>query len=240
MGVAFSLLRLTLGDRHADARGQRRHQQGPARRCRDRVVGPAPGRDQIPARQCGLRNGGAQVRRVPGQNTPVLPGRRGRVQRRPNIASGQGRVSQRKVTNARGEPAELGRGLQAGLGRGAGRSCVTLPRQRGALMREANRLEEPIVGGRGLGGHRAELCDGSSQIALERLCQTQAHAAVPRVGPVTDSVGEVASFFGGHARRDRVTGGDCCARLPGQNLAEPPLIVQLPGQFDRLGEVLSC
>ena len=139
------------------------------------------GRDQIPARQCGLRTEGAQVRREPRQNTPVLPGRRGRVQCRPSIAGGQGRVCQRKVTNARGEPAELGSRLQAGLGRGAGGTCLTLPRERRALMREANRLEEPIVGRLGLGGHRAELCDGTSQIALDCLCQTQAYAAVPRV-----------------------------------------------------------
>ena len=101
------------------------------------------------------------MRRVPRQNTPVLPGRRGRVQRRPDIAGGQGRVCQRKITNARGEPAELGRELQTGLGRGAGRNGVTLQRKHGALMREASRLVEPIVGGRGLGGNRAELCDGS-------------------------------------------------------------------------------
>ena len=42
------------------------------------------------------------------------------------------------------------------------------------------------------------------------------------------------------AHRDRVTGGDRCARLPGQDLAEPPPIVQRPGEFDRLGEVLLC
>ena len=60
----------------------------------------------------------------------------------------------------------------------------------------------------GLGGHRAELCDGSGQIALLHLCQPEAPAALPRVGPVTDRVGEVASFFGGRARRDRVTRDD--------------------------------
>ena len=109
--------------------------------------------------------------------------------------------------------ARLGCGLQAGVGRGAGRIRLTLPRQHGALVREANRLEEPIVSGLGLGGHRTELCDGSSQIALVYLCQPQADAAVARVEPVTDRVGEVASFFGGRARRDRVTGGDRCVRL---------------------------
>ena len=211
MGVAFSLLGLTLRDRHPRTRVQRQHHD-PARRYRDRVVGPAPSGDQIPARQCGLRNDGAQVRRKPRRETPVLPGRRGRVPRRPNIAGGQGRVSQCEVTNARGEPAEFGRGPQAGVGRGAGRTRCTLPRQRGALVREAHRRRDPIVGGLGLGGHRAKLCDGSGQIALPYLCHTQAYAAVARVEPVPDRVGEVASFFGGHARRDRVTGGDRCVR----------------------------
>ncbi len=59
---------------------------------------------------------------------------------------------------------------------------------------------EPIVADLGLGDHLAQLCDGSSQIALVKLCQTQAHAAVARVESVTDRVGEVASFFGGRAR----------------------------------------
>ena len=69
------------------------------------------------------------------------------------------------------------------------------------------------MGRLGLGGHRAELCDGTSQIALDCLCQTQAYAAVPRVRPVTDSVGEVESFLGGRARRDRVACGDSLRSL---------------------------
>ena len=166
MGVALSLLWLTLCDRHPGARGQRPHQQtqpvavatasSAQRRAAIRSP-PASAACALMGRRCAAN---------PGTNTPVLPGRRGRVQRRHNIAGGQGRDSQREVTNARDEPAELGRGLEARVGRGAGRDRLTLPRQRGALVREAIRLKDPIVGGLGLGGHRAELCDGSGQIAL--------------------------------------------------------------------------
>jgi len=50
MSVAFGMLRLTLRDRRAGPPAQRQHQP-PAGRRRDRVVGPAAGPDQIPARQ---------------------------------------------------------------------------------------------------------------------------------------------------------------------------------------------
>ena len=62
VGVAFGLVWLTLRDRHAGARRQRRRQE-PAGRRRDRLVGPAAGRDQIPARQRGLRTEDALHRR---------------------------------------------------------------------------------------------------------------------------------------------------------------------------------
>ena len=89
----------------------------------------------------------------------------------------------------------------------------------------------------GLGHHLAELCGGSDQIALIHLCISEAPAAQPRAVPVTDRVGEVASFLGGRARRDRVTREVAAGRLPGEDLAEPPPIVHGPGQADRLGEV---
>ena len=53
MGVALGLIRLTLRDYDAGARRQRHHQV-PARCRRGGVIRPAAGRDQIPARQCGL------------------------------------------------------------------------------------------------------------------------------------------------------------------------------------------
>ena len=70
----------------------------------------------------------------------------------------------------------------------------------------------------GLGGHSRELCDGSGQIALV-TCAIPRHKRHWReVRPVADRVGEVASFFGGRARRDRVTRDDrrrcaCKARI---------------------------
>ncbi len=47
----------------------------------------------------------------------------------------------------------------------------------------------------GLGGQLAELCDGSGQIALNSLCQSEAPAALARGEPVTDRLGEIASLL---------------------------------------------
>src|SRR5262245_2034876 len=73
------------------------------------------------------------------------------------------------------------------------------------------------------------------------MCTSQAPAAKPRTVPVTDCIGEVTSLFGWRTRRDRiacVTGG---RRLSGEELTEPPPIVQCAGQTDRLGEVrIGC
>ena len=94
VGVALGLLWLTLRDRHAGARGQRPCYRVPARRGRDRLVGPAPGRDQISVRQCGLRVDGAQMRRNARREAlPCSPGRLGRVPRRRNVPGGQGRYA---------------------------------------------------------------------------------------------------------------------------------------------------
>ena len=79
-------------------------------------------------------------RRRRGQDTQMLPGRLARVLRRRGIAGGQGRGSQRRVGDARGHPAKLGGGLDGRVGRGPGRTRVTLPRQCDALAREAVRL----------------------------------------------------------------------------------------------------
>ncbi len=165
VGVAFGLVWLTLCDRHAGARGQRVRQER-ARRCRHRVVGPAAGRDQIPARQRGLRFEDAPRRRRLGRGTRVWPGRLGRVQRRRGIAGGQGRCSQRPVGEARFEPAQLGSGLDGRVGGGPGRRGVTLVCQRGALARELVRREDLIVSCLGLVGHRGELCYRFGQITL--------------------------------------------------------------------------
>ena len=149
----------------------------------------------------------------------MSPGRLARVQRRRDIAGGQGRESQRRVRVARDNRTHLGGGLDGRVGGGPGRTRITLVRQHDAPDRETARLEESIVGGFGLGHQLGELCGGSGQIALPYLCRSEAPAALARVVPVADRVGEVASFLTGRARRDRVTRRGCRERLPGEDLA---------------------
>ena len=98
--------------------------------------------------------------------------------------------------------------LEGRVGRGPGRGRVTLVCQCDALADEAGQPRDLIVSRLGLGGQLAELCDGSGQIALHHLRRPEAKAALARVEPVTDRVGEVASFLAGRAYRDRVTRGD--------------------------------
>jgi hypothetical protein len=95
------------------------------------------------------------------------------------------------------------------------------------------------VGCLGLGRDRPKLSQTSAQITLVYLCQCKRRAAVPRVKPITNRVGEVASFLAGHARCDRIASENRGVRLPGQYLAEPPFVVGLPGEFERLGKVLA-
>ena len=86
VGVAFGQPWLTLGDLDAGPRGQRHHVP-PARGRGDGVIGPAMGREQLPARKRGLRTEGAQ-RQHHTQPTHVRPGRLVRVLRRFEIAGG--------------------------------------------------------------------------------------------------------------------------------------------------------
>ena len=74
----------------------------------------------------------------------------------------------------------------------------------------------------GLGGHLADLCDGRGQIAPHHLCHTEAPATETRVEPVAKRLGEIASFLGGRARRDRIAGDERRECLPAEDLAEPP------------------
>ena len=131
VGVALSLVWLTLCDRHAGARRQRVRQER-ARHCRYGVVGPAAGRDQIPARKRGLRTEDSLQPRRLGHGTHEWPARLGRVLRRRSIAGGQGRYSQHVVGGDRFKPAQLGSGLDGRVGGGPGRRVVTLVRQRDA------------------------------------------------------------------------------------------------------------
>ena len=141
------------------------------------------------------------------------------------------------VGEARLEPAKLGSRLDSRVDGGPGRSCVTLVRQRDALVREAIRPKDLIVSCFGLVGHRGELCYRSGQITVRYLCDSEAEAAPARVEPVTDRFGEIASRFGGRARRERVTRGACCDGLRDEDLAEQPPVAQITGQADGLGQV---
>ncbi len=211
VGVALSLVWLTLCDRHAGARRQRVRPER-ARRCRYGVVGPAAGRDQIPARERGLRTEDSlQHRRQ--EHSRVAQAASVASLRRRSIAGGQGRYSQRVVGGARFKPAKLGSGLDGRVGSGPGRRDVTLVRQREGPGHDAIHPPDLIVSRLGLVGHRGELCDGSGQITLVYLCDSEVPAAPARIEPVTDRVGEIASLLGGRARRDRVTRRETPRRL---------------------------
>ena len=160
VGVAFGLVRLTLRDRHPGARRQR-HRQVTAGCRRDGVVGPAAGRDQIPARQRGLGTEARPAAAIWGKALSVRPGLGAS---RAVAASPAARAAQ--PTPSRPGPrqsAKLGGGLDGRVGGVPGRSRVTLVRQRGAVAREANRLKEPIVSCPGLGHQLAELCGGTGR-----------------------------------------------------------------------------
>ena len=142
VGVAFGLFRLTLRDRHAGARGQRSDSQPPAGRRRDGLVGPAAGRDQIPARQRGLRIQNAPHRRRLRAGHSCA-GQAASLASCAVAASPAARaaVANAAVGDARGHPAKLGGGLDGRVGGGPGRSRVTLVRQCDALRREAIALQ---------------------------------------------------------------------------------------------------
>ena len=166
----------------------------------------------------------------------MLVGGLARLVRRCTIPGGQGRDSHHCVPECREPPAKLRAALKCRLGRRAGRGRLTPVCQCQALTDEAGTLEISIVSRLGLGRHLAELCDGSGQIAAHHLRRPEIKAALARVEPVADRVGEVASFLTGRAHRDRVTRGVGALRLQGEDLAEPPPIVHGTGQADRLGE----
>ena len=89
----------------------------------------------------------------------------------------------------------------------------------------------------GFGGHLAQLCNGSGQIAPRRLRHPEVKATCTRVEPVADCVGEVTSLLASCAHPEQVTRDLGALRLQGEDLAQPPPIVHGAGQADRLGEV---
>ena len=61
----------------------------------------------------------------------------------------------------------------------------------------ADRFEKFVVLRVALGDHTPESGDGPFHIAFHQLHPREAHPAHPRVGPVTNRVGEIATFFAG-------------------------------------------
>src|SRR5262249_40972200 len=132
---------------------------------------------------------------------------------------------------------KLRAGLDGRLTSRSGRGRLTLVREYSAQTPEAAHPPDLIVRRLGLGRHLAQLCDSSGQIATLRLHQPQPQAACTRVGTIADRIGEIASFFGGRARGERVTRNCGALRLEGEDLAQPPLVAYRASQADGLGEV---
>ena len=111
------------------------------------------------------------------------------------------------------------RGLECRVGRGARRIKLTLVCQCNAQAHPADRFEELVVIRFALGDHGPESRNGSAYIAFHQLHKREALPTDPRVGPVTNRVGEIASFFTGRAGRDGVAHVDPGVGLPGEDLA---------------------
>ena len=181
---------------------------GNARRCRHGVVGPAASRDQIPARQRGLCNKGAMQPRCPGRALAVA----GPPPSRPAPPQHRRRPGPRQPTPSRPhrfKAAKLGSGLDGRIGGGPGRGR----RYPGAPARSPGpRGYPPSRSHRELPRPRRpprRIVRPLRPDHPDELYHCEVPAAQARVEPVTDRVGEVASFFGGRARRDRVTDREC-------------------------------
>ena len=161
VGVALGLLRLTRRDRHPGA-DRERQRQLPAGCSRDGLVGPAAGGGEIPVCQRGLGIPDAlQCRRATTHDNHVLAGGLARLVRRRAIPGGQGRESQHYVPEYRAPSAKLRAALKGRLGRRSGRGRLTLVCECHALTPRLVTLHDLVVSRLGLGGHLAELCDGS-------------------------------------------------------------------------------
>ena len=88
---------------------------------------------------------------------------------------------------------------------------------------------QTVEGDETLGNQLAELRDRSVQIGLHHLCTREPPSTLPRVEPVTDGVGEIASFCGNRACGDRVTCDEGHMSLPAEDLTQPPPVTQCAG-----------
>ena len=143
------------------------------------------------------------------------PARRDRIVRRGNVARGEGRDSQPGVARGLGKnPPSSAAASMAALA--ASRAALGSPWYASIEGLHGSRAAPPVhvVSRVGLGNDLAQLRDGSNQITGHPLCHTEIPPAATRGVPVTDGVGEVASFFGGRAYRDRITRHDRPERLP--------------------------
>ena len=117
-----------------------------------------------------------------------------------------------------------GRGIARPRSRRARRPGVQL------AVAGAGRIRRPHPGAAAVGGDRGGRAPSGRQ--------SKEKAALARDEPVTDRLGEVASFFGGRAQRDQVTRHVCPARLPDEDLAQLPAgRLMPPGKAERFGEV---
>ena len=127
--------------------------------------------------------------------------------------------------------------LDRRVGRSPGCARVALVRQHLGQYVQAGNRPVRIGIGVGLCDQVAELCGGSYQVALDRLCPSEVATALTRDEAVADRVGEVASFFAGRARCDRITRMKRRPCLPAEDLAQPPAVTCCACQPERLGEV---
>ena len=156
-----------------------------------------------------------------------------------DVARGQRRRRRRRVAHPLEVLVQARRDLECRVGRCPRRINLTLVCQCNTEAHTADRFEELVVIRFALGDHGPESRNGTVDIAFHQLRKREAQTTHPRVGPVTNRVGEIASFFAGRAGRDRVATIDPGVGLPGEDLAQAPSIVQSPGENDRLREVRS-
>ena len=161
VGVTLGGLQLTRRDRDAGADRQRRRRVSAGCR-REGLVGAAAGDGEIPVCQRGLGTPDAPHRRLlTNDDSHVLVGGLARLVRGRSVPGGQGGVSQDRVPECREPSAKLRGALKCRLSRRSRRGRLTLACECNALASEADHAPDLVMRRVGLGGHLAELCDGS-------------------------------------------------------------------------------